>query len=186
MSSYLQEYIQNNTLFIILTIKGHAVISNKKKGKETIEKYTKKTSSTCISFFPDLKKFNLEILSLDIIALMKKRVYDIAGLYSNRIKVYLNDERVELKSFKDYVNKYLDAEVDDSMKIYDKNMTTDRWEILVSFSDGVFKQVSFVNSICTSRGGTHVNYICDQIVKEIMEAINKKHKKIVIKSHQIK
>lgn len=82
-----------------------------KKGKETIDKYTKKTSSTCITFYPDLKKFNLEILSLDIIALMKKRVYDIAGLYSNRIKVYLNDERVELKSFKEYVNKYLDLEV---------------------------------------------------------------------------
>ena len=40
-------------------------------------------------------------------------------------------------------------------------MTTDRWEILVSFSEGYFKQVSFVNSICTSKGGTHVNYVTD-------------------------
>jgi len=82
-----------------------------KKNKETIDKYTKKTSSTCITFFPDLKKFNLQVLSIDIIALMKKRIYDIAGLYSNRIKVYLNEERIELRSFKDYVNKYLDQEV---------------------------------------------------------------------------
>lgn len=82
-----------------------------KKSKETIDKYTKKTSSTCITFFPDLKKFNLQVLSIDIIALMKKRIYDIAGLYSNRIKVYLNEERIELRSFKDYVNKYLDQEV---------------------------------------------------------------------------
>ena len=82
-----------------------------KKGKEIIEKCSKKTSSTCITFYPDLKKFNLEALSYDMVNLMKKRVYDIAGLYSNRIKVYLNDERIELKSFKEYVNKYLDTEV---------------------------------------------------------------------------
>lgn len=26
-------------------------------------------------------------------------------------------------------------------------------------------QVSFVNSICTTKGGTHVNYIVDQVTK---------------------
>lgn len=28
-------------------------------------------------------------------------------------------------------------------------------------------QVSFVNSICTSKGGTHVNYIADQARERI-------------------
>ena len=55
--------------------------------------------------------------------------------------------------------------MDENLKIYDKDMTTDCWEILLTLSDGQFKQVSFVNSICTSRGGTHVDFILDKIVE---------------------
>lgn len=32
-------------------------------------------------------------------------------------------------------------------------------------TDGQFQQVSFVNSICTSKGGTHVDYLVNQISK---------------------
>lgn len=39
------------------------------------------------------------------------------------------------------------------------------WEICVSATDGQFQQVSFVNSICTSKGGTHVDYLVNQIAK---------------------
>ena len=39
----------------------------------------------------------------------------------------------------------------------------DRWEIAISISDGQFQQVSFVNAICTTKGGQHVNYIADQV-----------------------
>ena len=32
-------------------------------------------------------------------------------------------------------------------------------------------QVSFVNSICTIKGGTHVNYITDQITKSALHVM---------------
>ena len=35
-----------------------------------------------------------------------------------------------------------------------------------------FRQVSFVNSIATVKGGTHVEYITNQVVKHIMATIN--------------
>jgi len=43
-----------------------------------------------------------------------------------------------------------------------------------------------VNSICTTNGGSHVNYIADQISTKIGEKIQRSHKNIVVKNHQIK
>ncbi len=42
--------------------------------------------------------------------------------------------------------------------------------------DGAFMQISFVNAICTSKGGTHVNYVADIISKSLATAIEKKNK----------
>eukprot|EP00965_Chrysotila_dentata_P140399 4641736-Pleurochrysis_carterae.AAC.1 len=39
----------------------------------------------------------------------------------------------------------------------------DRWEVAVAASDDGFTQVSFVNSIATSKGGTHVGHVTDQV-----------------------
>ncbi len=109
----------------------------------------------------------------------------MSGIFNNAIKVYLNGEQVKIKSFSNYINMYL-PEIDEQLKIYDKDMKTDRWEILLTFSDGQFKQVSFVNGICTSRGGKHIDYILDKIVERISEQIIKKNKDLDVKPHQIK
>ena len=44
-----------------------------------------------------------------------------------------------------------------------------------------------MNSICTTKGGTHVDYITEQIVKKIIEKVAAKNKKkLDIKPHQVK
>ena len=48
---------------------------------------------------------------------------------------------------------------------------SDRWQVIASLSDGAFQQVSFVNSICTSKGGTHVDYIANQIVGKVLAQV---------------
>lgn len=40
-----------------------------------------------------------------------------------------------------------------------------------------------MNSICTSRGGKHVDYVIDKIVDKISEQIQKKNKDLDIKPH---
>ena len=144
---------------------------------------------TRITFSPDLKRFGMDSLDDDIVALMKKRVYDLAGCVPG-INVYLNDERIKIKGFKDYIDLYISS-VDSGSEgastrppvIYEK---TDRWEVGVTLSDGQFSQVSFVNSICTAKGGTHVNHVTDLLVTPLLEAVKKKEKKGTIKPFQVK
>lgn len=62
---------------------------------------------------------------------------------------------------------YFDSE-SNLPKIKDPEVDNDRWQVVVSISEGETRHVSFVNSICTSKGGTHVNYITEQIVLKIL------------------
>ena len=42
-----------------------------------------------------------------------------------------------------------------------------RWEIAFALSDGQMQQVSFVNSIATTKGGTHVETIATQLANKL-------------------
>lgn len=135
---------------------------------------------TRITFEPDFKKFKMSEMDDDIISLMKKRVYDVAGTTPERINVYLNDKKIKISKFSDYIDLYIkDKFFDEENKIeYPKLIYTanQRWEVAFSMTDGISQQVSFVNGICTSKGGTHVNYILDQVTERISELVKKKIK----------
>lgn len=80
----------------------------------------------------------------------------MAGCIPN-VNVYLNDVKIKIKDFKQYVDLYISStEKSDAGAatrpgvIYQK--FGKRWEVAVTSSDGQFQQVSFVNSICTSKG----------------------------------
>ena len=143
---------------------------------------------TCITFEPDLQKFKMTNLDNDIVSLMIKRVYDMAGITNTKVNVYLNDKKLEIKNFFSYVDMYLSTSSKDEereiLKVSEK--PHDRWEIAVGLSDGQFQQVSYVNSIATSKGGTHVNYVSEMVTTHVLEALKKKNKNINIKTHQIK
>lgn len=147
-----------------------------------ISNLSKKEDYTCVTFYPDLKRFGMERLDKDIVDLLTKRVYDLAGVTDKKVKVFLNDIEIKVKNFQDYMSLYIN---DPSLpKLFE--VANDRWEIGVSISDGLFQQVSFVNGICTTKGGTHVNHVSEQICSSISEVIQKKFKKIEVKNNQIK
>ena len=132
----------------------------------------------------------------DTEALLMKRVYDMAGTVKD-CKVFLNDERIKIKGFKQYIDMYLSAStkkqeeeagggaVVKPVVIYEASKDG-RWEIGFALSDGQMQQVSFANSISTIKGGTHVEAVAAQISTALMEQVKKKNKAAPIKPHQIK
>jgi DNA topoisomerase-2 len=141
---------------------------------------------TQISFVPDLDKFGMVGIDDDIDSLMKKRVYDLCGTVKD-IKVFLNEERLKIKNFRQYIDLYLPEQTSLGTKpVIVHEILSERWEIAFTLSDGQFQQVSFANSICTSKGGTHVNAVAEQICHKLVESIQKKNKGAPVKPFQIK
>ncbi|XP_069809901.1 DNA topoisomerase 2-alpha [Dendropsophus ebraccatus] len=143
---------------------------------------------TCITFQPDLSKFKMQTLDKDIVALMSRRAYDVAGA-SKGVKVFLNGKRLPVTGFRPYVDMYVKDKLDETgnpLKVIHE-VVNDRWEVCLTMSEKGFQQVSFVNSIATTKGGRHVDYVADQIISKIIDVVKKKNKGgISVKPFQVK
>ena len=78
-----------------------------KKSEPQITKCKQGENWTRVTFKPDLAKFNMTHLEDDVVALMRKRVVDMAGTLGKTVKVELDGQRVPIKSFCDYVDLYM-------------------------------------------------------------------------------
>lgn len=141
---------------------------------------------TKVWFKPDYRRLGVPGLTPDMLALLKKRVYDIGAVTDhtiNKIKVVLNGDKIPVKNFQNYIDLYLGGKTD-AKRIYEEG--SERWEYAVALSPThEFIQVSFVNGICTFKGGKHVDYIVGQIVRKLCDYIEKK-KKIKVNAAAIK
>jgi DNA topoisomerase-2 len=78
------------------------------KGTPKVKDCKSDENWTSITFTPDLSKFKMSHLDADIVALMKKRVHDMAGCTPG-VKVFLQGERIKVKNFEEYCNMYLNG-----------------------------------------------------------------------------
>ena len=150
--------------------------------KPKITKYNKK-SYTKITFKPDYKRLGIQSLSPSMKSLFYRRVYDIAAVTPKKVKVKINDQPIDVKDFPQYVSMYIGPKAD-KPRVYEQ--MGERWEYCVTLSPvEEFTQVSFVNGIYTNKGGRHVEYLINQIVKKLVLYIKKK-KKVDVKASTIK
>ena len=150
--------------------------------KPKVVKYSGKPY-TKISFKPDYNRLGLVNLTSDMINLFKRRIYDLAAVTDNKVKIKYNSEVIPVKNFQQYVDLYIGIK-SETKRFYEEG--NDRWEYVVCLSPTEeFQQVSFVNGIFTNKGGKHVDYILNQIIKKIQTFILKR-KKIEVKPTTIK
>jgi DNA topoisomerase-2 len=141
---------------------------------------------TKVSFKPDYARLGISGLSVDMISLLKKRTYDIGAITDHKtkkIKIKYNNEILQINNFQQYVDLYI-GKKDESKRVYEES--SERWEYAVSLSNThQFEQISFVNGICTMKGGKHVDYIINQITRKLQIYIEKK-KKVIVNINTIK
>ncbi|NBS68605.1 hypothetical protein EBT31_06775 [bacterium] len=137
--SYLQTWRNN------MSVCDSPVIS-KSKAKPSVQ----------IKFLPDYDKFGVTYDQVK--KLFEKRVYDAAMWCS--CKVYLNDTHIEMKDLHEYAEMYIE-----NPECWAKHKQ-DNWEVVATYSDS-YQQISFVNGVCTTKGGSHVDHVMSQIVNEV-------------------
>ena len=121
---------------------------------------------TEINYLPDLERFGMTSIDQTHFSLMKKRVIDAAAC-NPKLSVSFNGEAFTFKSFKQYTEYYVEG------AFYEES---ERWKVGVGLSEDGFQQVSFVNSVETKDGGTHVEYVANQITNWLREKIKRKHR----------
>jgi len=138
-------------------------------------------SFTKISFIPDYQRFGMTGMDPDTTAVFLSRVYEGSAITNKNVNIFFDQQKIPVKNFEDFVNLF----VGKTPRVYTK--INDRWEIAVVLNPyDKFSQVSFVNGISTTEGGTHVDYIVNQIVYSLKESIEKKAKDTVIRPAYIK
>uniref|UniRef100_W5KU53 DNA topoisomerase 2 n=1 Tax=Astyanax mexicanus TaxID=7994 RepID=W5KU53_ASTMX len=162
--------------------------NNMTKTSDPKIKYFDGDDFTCVTFQPDLSKFKMEKLDKDIVALLTRRAYDVAGSCKG-VKVFLNGKKLPVNGFRSYVDLYVKDKLDETgvaLKVVNESVN-ERWEVCLTMSEKGFQQISFVNSIATTKGGRHIDYVVDQIVSKLIEVVKKKNKAgVTVKPFQVK
>ena len=139
-------------------------------------------SYVSVAWTPDFARFGLTEINADLVGVFRRRASDLAMTVGKEVKVHWkHGEEKTLIKCRD-LTAYAGEFVTTPVAAY----VADRWNVVVADtpSDG-FLQVSFVNGIWTSKGGTHVDYIVNQVVGNIVEFLETK-KKLKVKPSLVK
>ena len=141
-----------------------------------IKKYAGATSSVSITFTPDWKRFGMPKMDFAIYKIFQKRVWDANICSTPNCKVKFNGDVLPKQNFDAYAKMHEGVgEV--------CSFSNDRWSVCIGPSENGLEQVSFVNGICTTRGGTHVDHVASLVAVGIIEEMAKK---IKLKPQQVK
>lgn len=144
--------------------------------KDKPEVTKSKKSYTKITYLPDYDRLGIT-LDDEHYKMLVRRTYEIAAT-NTHLSVTLNGKAIKFKGFKDYAAMFSDSRVD---------FGNDRFQVSVFHSKEGFQHLSFINSTNVRQGGTHIDYVMNQIIGGVREYVKKKTKQDVkpsdIKNH---
>ena len=136
-------------------------------------------SSVQVIWTPDFKRFGMQSIDDGMMRLIERRVWDLAMTLGKEVKVSWNGTAVKCKNLTEYARAFGCDPV-----LYET--PNDRWHIAVADSPvDKFFSMSFVNGIWTSKGGTHVDSVTNQVVGHIVDYLETK-KKVKVKPSLVK
>jgi len=159
----------------------YQVISNNAKTRSTPLVKSSTKSYTCVTYTTDFSRIPVKGYDEATLKLCIKRVIDIAA-YNPNVKVYFNDTLININNIKDWCALHTEEDAELFTEIIN-----DKWTIgLTKSNTDAFENCSIVNGNTTWVGGTHVDYIMNQIVKRLIEDLTKGNKGIKLKASDIK
>jgi DNA topoisomerase-2 len=141
-----------------------------------IKKHSGATSSVSITFTPEWKRFGMSKMDDTIYNIFQKRVWDANICTTQNCKVKFNGDVLPKQNFEAYAKMHEGVQEVASV-------SGDRWSVCIGPSENGLEQVSFVNGICTKKGGTHVDHVANHIANGIIDDMAKK---IKLKPQQVK
>ena len=141
-----------------------------------IKKHSGATSSASITFTPEWKRFGMSKMDDTIYKIFQKRVWDANICTTQNCKVKFNGDVLPKQNFEAYAKMH--EGVQDVASV-----SGDRWSVCIGPSENGLEQVSFVNGLCTMKGGTHVDHVANIIANGIIDDMAKK---IKLKPQQVK
>lgn len=145
---------------------------NMERFDEPIIKKTKDKDGTLVEFLPDYPRFNMllgdkKFFNEKFVGLIHRRTADMAACIGDNVSVYFNDEKINIHNLSDYAKLLINKQPFIALQ-------KTRWNVVISRSrDDIFEHVSFVNGVYTMYGGTHVEYIANQIVEFVKTKLEK-------------
>ena len=122
--------------------------------------YKKSESGTNITFWPDLAKFSLAEISEDVKDVIRTRLVVLSLTYPD-IKFYFDGKRI--KTPKKIASLFTTEETPFV------EHSTDNYQVLVIANSEKTSHFSVVNGLNTPDGGSHIDLILQEIVKELSE-----------------
>ena len=123
--------------------------------------YKKSESGTAITFWPDLAKFSLAEISEDVKDVIRTRLVVLSLTYPD-IKFYFDGKRI--KTPKKIASLFTTEETPFV------EHSTNNYQVLVIANSEKTSHFSVVNGLNTPDGGSHIDLILQEIVKELSEA----------------